>query len=64
MHTENLLDCLYPQKYYKLIGIDLSKQTKMNIRQQFNFVGKLDKEDGATMFLSLKNSKKLFKTFL
>ena len=26
----NLLDYLYHQKYYKLIGIDLSRQTKTN----------------------------------
>ena len=24
--TANLLDCLYHQKYYKLIGVDLSRQ--------------------------------------
>ena len=54
------IDYLYPQKYYKLVGIDLSKQTKMSIPQQFNFVGKLDKENGATMLFV----KKLFKTFL
>ena len=29
--TENLLDYLYYQKYYKLIGIDLSRQTNMSI---------------------------------
>ena len=37
----NLLDYLYHQKYYKLIGTDLSRQTNMNISQQINFVGKL-----------------------
>ena len=26
--TRNLLDYLYHQNYYKLIGIDLSRQTK------------------------------------
>ena len=31
--TENLLDYLYHQKYYKLIGIDLSRQI---IRVFFN----------------------------
>ena len=63
MHTENLLDCLYPQKYYKLIGIDLSKQTKMSIRQQFNFVGKLDKEDGATMLFVSEKQQKTIQNF-
>ena len=29
--TGNLLDYLYHQKYYKLIGIDLSRQKSMNV---------------------------------
>ena len=41
--TEKLLDYLYHQKYYKLIGIDLSRQTNMSIPQQINFTGKLEK---------------------
>ena len=32
--TGNLLDYLYHQKCYKLIGIDLSRQTNMSIPQQ------------------------------
>ena len=32
--TGNLLDYLYCQKCYKLIGIDLSRQTKTNIPQK------------------------------
>ena len=47
---KNLLDYLYHQKYYKLIGIDLSRQTNTNIPQQINFVGKLEEDDGGTMF--------------
>ena len=39
--TVILLDYLYHQNYYKLIGIDLSR---------INFTGKLEKDDGATMF--------------
>ena len=46
--TGNLLGYLYHQKYYKLVGIYLSIQT--NIPQQINFIGKLEKDDGATMF--------------
>ena len=46
----NLLDYLYHQNYYKLIGIDLSRQTSMTIPQQINFTGKLEEDDGATMF--------------
>ena len=48
--TGNLLDYLYHQKYYKLIGIDLSRQTNTSIPQQINFVGKLEEGHGATMF--------------
>ena len=35
--TGNLLDYLYDQKYYKLIGIDLSRQKNPRISQQINF---------------------------
>ena len=42
--TENLLNYLYHQNYYKLIGIDLSRQANKNIRQQINFTGKLEKQ--------------------
>ena len=49
--TGNLLDYLHPQNYYKLIGIDLSRQTNTNIPQHINFTGKLEQEDGATMFV-------------
>ena len=54
--TGNLLDYLYHQKYCKLIGIDLSRKTNKSIPQQINFVGKLEEDNGATMFLSLKSS--------
>ena len=48
--TGNLLDYLVHQKYYKLIDIDLSRQANMNFPQEIIFVGKLDEDDGATMF--------------
>ena len=48
--TENLVDNLYQQKYYKLIDIDLSAQANRNIPQQINFTGKLKEDDGAKMF--------------
>ena len=57
--TGNLLDYLYHQNNYKLIGIDLSRKTNASIPQQINFVGKLE-DDGAAMFLLLRSSKKLF----
>ena len=31
--TGNLLDFLYHQNYYKIIGVDLLRQTNMNISQ-------------------------------
>ena len=46
----NLLDFSYSQNYYKLIGIDLSRQTNTNIPQQTNLIGKLDEDDDAIMF--------------
>ena len=39
--TGNLLDYLYHQNYYKLIGTDLSRQTNTSIPQQINFKVKL-----------------------
>ena len=48
----NSLYYLYHQNYYKLIGIDLSRQT--NITQQINFIGKLEEDDGAAMLSLLK----------
>ena len=44
----NLLDYLYHQKYYKLIGIDFSKQTNTSIPLRINFTGKLEENDGVT----------------
>ena len=34
------------QNYYKLIGIDLSKQGNTSITQQINFTGELEENDG------------------
>ena len=39
--TGNLLDFVYLKKNYKLIAIDLSKQTKLKDPQQISFIGKL-----------------------
>ena len=36
--TGNLLDYAYYKKHYKLIAIDLSKQTKLKDPQQINFI--------------------------
>ena len=49
--TSNLLDFVYFKENYRLIVVDLSKQTKLKDPQQINFIGKLDKTNGATMLL-------------
>ena len=61
--TENLLDFSYHQNYYKLISIDLSRQTNTSISQQINFVGKLEKDDGATMFFIAEKQQKTILNF-
>ena len=54
--TGNLLNYAYFLKNYRLIAIDLSKQTKMKDPQQINFIGKLSKRNGATMFFIIEKS--------
>ena len=54
--TGNLLDHKRFSKHYRLIAIDLSKQT--DLRQQINFIVRLDTDDGATMFFINKKSEK------
>ena len=51
------MDYLYHQKYYKLIGIDLSRPTNTNIPQQINFVGKLEDDDAKVFFITEKQQK-------
>ena len=54
--TGSLLDVAYFIKHYKLIAIDLSKQTKLKDPQQINFVGRLLDLFGATIFFIIKKS--------
>ena len=54
--TGNLLDFAYFKENYKLIAIDLSKQTKLKDPQQINFIGKLLRNTGATMFFIIEKS--------
>ena len=55
--TGNLLDYAYYKKHYKLIAIDLSKQTKLKDPQQINFIGKIEgQNNGVTMFLIIEKS--------
>ena len=62
--TGNSLDFLYDQKYYKFIGIDLSRQTNISIFQQINFTRKLEEDQGATMFFIAGKQQKLFQTLI
>ena len=48
--TGGLLDYLYHQNYYELIHRDLWRQKNVSIPQQIGFTGKVDEDDGATMF--------------
>ena len=52
--TGKLLDYAYYKKHYRLIAIDLSKQTKLKDPQQINFIGKLLRNTGATMFFIIE----------
>ena len=54
--TGNLLDFAYFKTHYKLIAIDLSKQTKLKDPQQINFIGRLLVLFGATIFFIIKIS--------
>ena len=54
--TGNLLDFVYFKENYKLIAIDLSKQTKLKDPQQISFIGKLLNTRGATMFFIIEKS--------
>ena len=54
--TGNLLDFVYFKENYKLIAIDLSKQTKLKDPQQISFTGKLLATRGATVFFIIETS--------
>ena len=62
--TGHLLDFAYFEKNYRLIAIDLSKQTKLIDPQQINFIGKILKNTGATMYFIIKKSKETTFNFL
>ena len=61
--TGDLLDFAYYKKHYKLIAVDLSKQTKLNDPQQINFIGELSRNTGATMFLIIERSEEITFSF-
>ena len=62
--TGNLLNFVYLKKNYKLIAIDLSKQTKLKDLQQISFTGKILATSGATMFFIIEKSEETTFKFL
>ena len=54
--TGNLLDFAYLKKIYRLIAIDLSKQTRLNDPQQITFIGKFLRNTGETMLFDIEKS--------
>ena len=57
--TGNLLDCEYFSNHNKLITIDLSKQVELenpDLKQQIDFTGKLEENNGATMYFIIEKS--------
>ena len=63
--TGGLLNFLYFSKHYILIAIDLSKQIELknpDLKQQINFIGRLERNQGATMFFIIEKSEET--TFL
>ena len=63
--TGSLLDFIYFKENYRLIPIDLSKQTKLKEPQQINFIGKLKgQNNGATIFFVTEELEKTTYEFL
>ena len=63
--TGNLLDFAYYKENYRLIAIDLSKQTKLKDRQQINFIGKVEgQNNGITVFFIIEKSEETTFEFL
>ena len=57
--TGDLLDSEYFSNHYKLIEIDLSKQIELekpDLKQQINFIGKVEEDNRATMFFIFEES--------
>ena len=60
--TGNLLDYEYFSKHYKLIAIDLSKQIELenpDLKQQLNFIGQLEGNEGERMFFIIEKSEEI-----
>ena len=63
----NLLDYEYFKEHYKFIAIDLTKQIELenkDIKQQINFIGNLERDNGAVMFFIIEKSEETIIEFL
>ena len=63
----DLLDYEYFKEHYKLIAIDLRKQIELeneDVKQQINFIGNLERDNGAIMFFIIENSEETIIEFL
>ena len=63
----NLLDYEYFKEHYKLIAIDLSKQIELenkDIKQQINFIGNLERDNGAVISFIIEKSEEAIIEFL
>ena len=58
-----MLDFVHSKKNFKLIAIDLSKQTKLKDPQQISFIGKLLAAHGATMFFIIEKPEEITLNF-
>ena len=64
--TGNLLDYEYFSRHYKLTAIDLSKQIELenpDLKQQINFIGRLERNGGVTMFFIIEKSEETTSEF-
>ena len=65
--TGNFSDYEYFSKHQKLIAIDLRKQIELenpDLKQQINFIGKLKRNEGATMSFINENPEETTFEFL
>ena len=64
--TGNLLDYEYFIDNYQLIAIDLSKQIELespDLKQQINFIGRLKRNEGATIFFIIEKKEETILDF-
>ena len=64
---DNLLDYEYFKEHYKLIAIDLSKQIELedkDIKHQINFIGNLERDNGAVIFFIIEKIEETIIEFL